>query len=248
MSAVFWGRDLRARLEFGRTVMALRDSGLRAAALALRAGLVFRGGLSLGRRLSLGRSLSLGAGLVLVGGMAPGAAHAETAAPTATTATYGNWTIGCSMAAQADGSGAAQVCEMTTRLNLKGKDGQPRPLLAISIGTPPGAKAPRLMLQVPTDVALREGVTLSLDQTTAAATDATVAKPQDVLAQLTYLTCTPQGCVADTDGSAELFDRLKTVKTLNVTFSSVAGAKKIMVPVSLDGFGDGFAALSANSK
>ena len=194
---------------------------------------------------SILRTVALMAGL----GLGLGLAHAETAAPSATTATYGNWTIGCSMVAQADGTGAAQVCQMTTRLNLKGKDGQISPLLAITIGTPPGAKLPRLVLQVPTDVALRAGVTLSLDQAGAAAgTDPAAAKPQDALADLTYLTCTAQGCVADTDGSADLFAKLKAVKTLNVTFTALAGARKIMVPVSLDGFGDGMAALGANTK
>ena len=107
--------------------------------------------------------------VALMAGLGLRLAHAETAAPSATTATYGTWTIGCSMVAQADGTGAAQVCQMTTRLNLKGKDGQISPLLAITIGTPPGAKLPRLVLQVPTDVALRAGVTLSLDQAGAAA-------------------------------------------------------------------------------
>ena len=176
------------------------------------------------------------------------AAHADTAAPTATTATYGNWTVGCSTVAQADGSAPAQACEMTTRLNLKGKDGQVRPLLAISIGTPPGAKVPHLAVQVPVDVALREGLVISVDKPGAAGADPAAAKPQDVLAQLTYLTCAPQGCVADTDGTAEILAKLGAVKTINVTFTALAGSKKIVVPVSLDGFGDGLAALQANTK
>ena len=187
--------------------------------------------------------------VAVLAGLALAPAFADAAAPTATTATYGNWTIGCSMATQADGTGAVQVCQMTTRLNIKSKDGKVSPLLAIIIGTPPGAKVPRLMLQLPTDVALRETVTLSVDQADAATgTDPAAAKPQDALAELTYLTCTAQGCVADTDASADLVAKLKAVKTVNVTFTALAGTRKIMVPVSLDGFGDGMAALGANTK
>ncbi len=173
------------------------------------------------------------------------AAHAETATPTATTATYGNWTVGCTMAAQADGSAPVQVCQMVTRLNLKGKDGQIQPLLAISIGTPPGAKGPHLSVQVPTDVALRDGLVISVDKGPA---DAAAPKPQEALASLTYLTCAPQGCVSDTDATSDLLAKLATLKVANVTFTVLAGAKKIVVPVSLDGFGDGLAALQANTK
>lgn len=176
------------------------------------------------------------------------AARGETTAPTATTATYGNWTVGCSMVAQADGTAPVQACEMTTRLNLKGKDGQVRPLLAISIGTPPGAKALHLAVQVPTDVALREGVAISLDKPAAAGADPAAQKPQEALVQLSYLTCAAQGCVADTEGTGDLMTKLAAIKTLNVTFTAIAGAKKIVVPVSLDGFGDGLAALQANTK
>ncbi|MBI1172338.1 hypothetical protein GC209_13130 [bacterium] len=197
-------------------------------------------------RLAAGIAAALAAGLALTPVLADTAPTSTAPPPTATTATYGNWTIGCSMMAQADGSGSAQVCQMTTRLNLKGKDGQMRPLLAISIGTPPGAKVPTLVLQLPTDVALREGARLSFDK---AGGDANAAdKPQDVLADLTYLTCTPQVCVANTEDAATLLARLKGAKTLNVTFTALQGGRKIMVPVSLDGFDDGMAALGANTK
>lgn len=179
---------------------------------------------------------------------AGGAVLADTAPPTATTATYGAWTVACNVVPQADGSPAKPLCQMTTRLNLKGQDGQMHPLLAFTIGTPPGAKAARLALQVPTDVALRAGVTISLDQPAAAGADATAPRPQEDLLQLTYLTCAPQGCIADSDGSADLWTRLKAVPSANVSFTALAGQKKIVVPVSLDGFTAAMAALDANAK
>ena len=175
-------------------------------------------------------------------------AGADTAVPTATTATFGAWTVACSMVAQADGSAQKQFCQMTTRLNLKGQDGQMHPLLAFTIGTPPGSTVARMALQVPTDVALRDGMSISLDEPVAAGADPNAAKAQAVLIDLTYATCTPQGCVADADGNAGLWGKLRLVKTANVGFTALAGMKKILVPVSLDGFGDAMAALEANAK
>lgn len=170
---------------------------------------------------------------------------ADTTTPTATTATYGNWTVSCALMAQADGSAPGQMCEMTTRLNLKAQDGQMKPLLAWTIGTPTGAKVKRLALQVPTNVALREGVSISQDKP---GSDAAAEKPQEALADLTYVTCTPQGCVADADAPDALLASLGKTKTANVSFTLLQGGKRIMVPVSLDGFGDALAALEANGK
>lgn len=188
-------------------------------------------------------------GLAAAMALAGFAAAADTSVvPTATTATFGAWTVACNMAAQADGTAAKQLCQMTTRLNLKGQDGQMHPLLAFTIGTLPGGKVARMALQVPTDVALRDGLAISLDKPGVAGADPNAAKDQDVLLALTFITCNPQGCVADADGTPDLWDKLKTVKSVNVGFTALAGMKKILVPVSLDGFGDAMAALEANTK
>jgi invasion protein IalB len=188
------------------------------------------------------RMRNMGLVLALLAGFPAGA---ETSTPSATTATFGAWTVVCNLVAQADGTAPKSLCEMTTRLNLKGQDGQMRPLLAWTIGTPPGAPAPRWALQMPTNVALREGVGISLDK---AGADAAAPKPQVEIAALTYLTCTQQTCVADGEAKAALLAKLKAAKTANVSFTLLQGAKRIVVPVSLDGFGDALAALEANGK
>ena len=187
-------------------------------------------------------------GIFGLGLMLASAVAADTAVPTATTATFGAWTVACSMVAEADGSAPKQFCQMTTRLNLKGQDGQMHPLLAFTIGTPPGGKVARMALQVPTDVALRDGVAISLDKPPAVGADVNAVKDQDVLLALTYATCTPEGCVADADGSDALWGKLKAVKSANVGFTALTGMKKILVPVSMDGFADAMAALEANAK
>jgi invasion protein IalB len=54
--------------------------------------------------------------------------------------------------------------------------------------------------------------------------------------------------VADADGSADLWAKLKAVSSANVSFTALQGQKKIIVPVSLDGFTAAMAALEANGK
>jgi invasion protein IalB len=173
---------------------------------------------------------------------------AQTAEPSSTTATYGNWTVSCGMAAAAPGDSAqVKVCEMTTRLDLKGKDGQARPLLQVAIGQPPGSDTARIVLQVPVEVALREPVAVSLDQQPATG-DAQQPVPQEVLLSATYLACSAAGCLADAPLAAAVVGRLKAAKAVNVTFTSLNGGKHITVPVTLTGFGDAATALGLAVK
>ena len=148
---------------------------------------------------------------------------AQTAEPSATTATYGNWTVTCGSAAVAGAATAQKICQMTTKLNLKGNDGQVRPLLEIALGMPPGGDAPRFVFQVPIDVALREAVVVSVD----AQADAADPKPQTDLLTASYFACTPAGCIADAALKSDVIAALKSAKTTNVTFTALAGAKKI---------------------
>ncbi len=171
-------------------------------------------------------------------------------APTATTATFGDWTVSCTIAASTDAATPAKLCEMTTKLNLKGNDGQLHPLLQIAIGQPPDAAVARIVLQLPVDVALRDPVALSVDKVTAAPTaDApTTLAPQDDLLSASYLACAATGCLADAVLPGDVLARLRKAKTLNVTFTSISGPKKITVPVSLNGFGDALIDLGLAAK
>lgn len=164
---------------------------------------------------------------------------AQTAEPSATTATYGNWTVTCGAAVATGAATAQKVCQMTTKLNLKGNDGQVRPLLEIALGMPPGGDAPRFVVQVPIDVALREALVVSVDAATAGADP----KPQTDLLTASYFACTAAGCIADAVLKSDVIAALKVAKTTNVTFTALAGTKKITVPVEMTGFGDAWAAL-----
>lgn len=164
---------------------------------------------------------------------------AQTAEPSATTATYGNWTVTCGEAVVAGSEAPQKVCQMTTKLNLKGNDGQVRPLLEIAIGLPPGGDALRIVLQVPIDVALREALVVSVDAQTSGAEP----RPQTDLVTASYFACTPAGCIADAVVKAAVMEALKAAKTTNVTFTALAAAKKITVPVEMTGFVDALTAL-----
>lgn len=162
---------------------------------------------------------------------------AQTAEPSSTTATYGNWTVTCS--AVAETSPPVRACQMTTKLNLKVEDGSLRPLLEIAIGLPPGAKAMRIVLQVPIDVALRAPIMISVD----AGAGGTVPMPQTDLLTASYFACTSAGCLADADFIPEASAVFKKAKTVNVSFVALNGGKKITVPVEMTGFADAWGAL-----
>ena len=177
-------------------------------------------------------------------------AFGEAAQPSSTSATYGNWTVNCSVVVpqQAEVNSAPQACEMVTKLNLKGDDGQLHPLLQIAIGQPLDDGNARIVLHVPGDVALREPIVISLDTTPATDSDTQQPRPQTVLLNAFYLACPPSGCIADAVLSPDIMASLQTTKTTNVTFTALTGAKKITVPVDMTGFVDAVAALNELAK
>ena len=71
---------------------------------------------------------------------------------------------------------------------------------------------------------------------------------QEVLVSATYLACSPTGCLADAAMAADLIGRLTAAKTVNVTFTSLNGGKRITVPVPLTGFGDAAGVLGLAQK
>lgn len=160
---------------------------------------------------------------------------AQSAEPSSTSATYGNWTVSCVQTAD------QKVCQMVTKLNLKAADGQLRPLLEIAIGQPPSGGDLRIVLQVPMDVSLREAVVVSID---AEGADPEVSpKPQKDLISASYFACVPTGCIADAVLDGASLTSLQGAATMTTSFTALNGAKKISVPVPLDGFGDAWAAL-----
>jgi invasion protein IalB len=180
--------------------------------------------------------------LVLV----PAAVAAQTAEPSSTTATYGSWTVTCATpAASGEAAASEKICQMTISLSVKGTDGQVRPLIEMAIGQPLGGEGPRVVVQVPIDVALREPVVISVDAEGGDGTQ--TPKPQTELVTASYFACVPTGCIADAAVSADTVAALKTAAATNVTFTALAAAKKITVPVPMTGFVDAWAALGLSA-
>ncbi|NBZ86250.1 invasion associated locus B family protein [Stagnihabitans tardus] len=135
-------------------------------------------------------------------------AWAET--PQQTTATYDNWTVVCQ----------GPACEAVTRLNVKGQDGQLRPLLSMSF-----ASGQSLRLQLPLGVDLTAAPEVRTDPPTA----------------LRWKTCVAAGCLAEAvlepATVKQMTAKLEEVVVRFVALGPEAG-KTIEVPVSLKGFGD----------
>jgi invasion protein IalB len=168
---------------------------------------------------------------------------AQTAEPSSTTATYGNWTVTCATVSAEGATAAQKTCQMTTKLNLKDADGQLRPLLEVAIGQPLGGEGARIVVQVPLDVALRQPLIVSVD-----ADASQTPKPQTELVSASYFACVPQGCIADAALTADVIATLQQSATTNLTFTALAGSKRITVPVAMTGFGDAWAALGLPSR
>ena len=146
------------------------------------------------------------------------AAPAFAEAPQQTTATYDNWTVICQV------QGAVQACEAVTRLNVKGQDGQVRPLLSMSLAKAASGQSLRLQLPLGVDLTAAPGVR----------TDPPLV--------LQWKTCVASGCLAEAQVEAAALDRLEEVVVSFVALGPEAG-KVIEVPVSLKGFGDAVKAL-----
>ncbi len=145
--------------------------------------------------------------------------------PQATTATYDNWTLGCQT------QGEAQSCQIVTRLNVKGGDGQLRPLLAMALLTTDAGRA--LRIELPAGVDLRAAARL----------DASGVEGQDPLAVFGFLTCGPGICLAETQATEELIDLMVKAEAMDISFALFDGGKVVRVPVSLIGFGAAVAGL-----
>ncbi len=176
----------------------------------------------------------VGAGLFFAAG------QALADAPQSTTATYGDWILHCAAApAQSDAASAkapadtAKVCEIEQTIRLR-QTGQA--ILKIALGKAKADAPTTLVLEVPTGVLLRPGINLSLG-------DAPKEKPD--LAE-SYVRCTPQSCLADSEVSSALSKDLMAGKTMIVEFVDGSG-KRVRVPTSLNGFASAFQALFPDS-
>jgi invasion protein IalB len=146
-----------------------------------------------------------------------------TASARETETTYGAWTLRCDSVPGFDHQG----CVMLQSLVLK-TGGQP--VLQFAIARPPGDGKPTVLVSLPLGIALPPGISIRIDDGRAA--------------NFPVERCEPDGCRAGMILREATIAQLARGKQLTITFYD-GSHQPIDVPLSLDGFAESFAALSA---
>lgn len=169
-----------------------------------------------------------------------GPALAQAVKPQSTTEQYGTWSVNCRMTDLADAQVAAaepaRHCELKTSVNLRAEDGTQRRLIDVALGQKPDQQAFSMVVQVPPGAYLRDAVTVVLDPPK-------IATKAKALAELTYVSCAPNGRFAESSLSDTQLKLLQTAATARVEFVG-AQRNRIGVPLSLIGLKDALAALA----
>ncbi|WP_187326820.1 invasion associated locus B family protein [Martelella lutilitoris] len=174
---------------------------------------------------------------------AASAQQSEPVAASDTTVSYGDWSQHCMLvqiqkADEKEPGPPQRVCEATQTLNVQQQDGgQVQRILTVAVGSLPGVDAPRLVVQTPSNVDLRAGVSFTVGGEPAGqpvkggAVGSTDAGKE---LKMTYVTC-GQVCAADMELSAAQLKELKETKSASVTFKIMNG-QQIALPLSMKGF------------
>lgn len=137
---------------------------------------------------------------------------------------FGNWLIRCGPS----GSETERDCFLFQNLVLK--EGGQR-VLQVAVGFVDNAPEPIALLSLPLGISIPPGASISIDQ-------------QDDL-DLQIERCEANGCRAGLKLNAELIQKFKDGAGLAVTFHD-GKRRPIEVPLSLEGFRDGYLALLDN--
>jgi invasion protein IalB len=135
--------------------------------------------------------------------------------PQATTETYGDWIVICSVAP------AGTVCEADSSLNVRGQQGA---IARIAFAKPAKDRAMRLVVQTPVSISIAPGVKVE-------------AQPGKSAVALAYRTCTPGGCFADADTTSEQMQAFRAAAAGEggrITITDATG-RALELPVSFRG-------------
>ncbi len=174
---------------------------------------------------------------------AAGAQQSEPVAASDTTVSYGDWSQHCMLvqiqkADEKEPGPPQRVCEATQTLNVQQQEGgQVQRILTVAVGALPGMDAPRLVVQTPSNVDLRSGVTFTIGGEPAGQPVKGGAVGQGAAGKdmtMTYVTC-GQLCAADMELTADEMKELKAAKAASVSFRIMNG-QEIALPLSMKGF------------
>lgn len=138
---------------------------------------------------------------------------------------FGAWSLRC----EQPGTNV-KACIMFQNLVLK-TGGQP--VLQFAIGIAPGDANPTVLVSLPLGISLPPGITISIDQ----------GKP----ATFPVERCEPDGCQAGMKLREQTIEQLRGGKALQITFYD-GERQPIPMPLSLNGFGSAFDALTEASQ
>ena len=155
------------------------------------------------------------AGLLLA---AAGTVSAQT--PRLTTATYDDWTERCEML------NGVKTCEIEQTSQVQGQ-----PFSQVAIGRPSKGEPLRIVVQVPINVWLPTGVSLTADD-----------KDQAIVAA--FKRCVGGGCYADVDLSDETIKKLRARTEKGKLLFKDAAQRDVTVPISFKGFAPAFDAMA----
>ena len=150
-------------------------------------------------------------------------AGAQAQTPQRTTATFDDWTVRC----ETQGTPPVKNCEMVQAVTAQGQNS---PVTQIAIGRATPKDPVKVVFQLPVNVWIAAGVKLFFD-----------AKTPPLAANFRW--CTPPGCFADLDLTADQIKRLRTVTAQGQFVFKDSGQRDVKIPVSFKGFGQALDAL-----
>jgi invasion protein IalB len=144
------------------------------------------------------------------------AATAATAqAPQRITATYDDWTMSCSKAAE-----SPKTCEM---VQIQTLEGQGSPVGQITIGRATKDGPLKLVIQVAPNVSLDAGLKFTSDE-------------KEPALPATFRWCTNTRCLAERDLSADAAAKLRKITEPGKLEYKEANQRDVVIPVSFKGF------------
>jgi invasion protein IalB len=156
---------------------------------------------------------------------APAPASPATEAPQRTTASYGDWVLQCETQT---GPPVQKICDMAQTTQVQGKN---LPFSRVALARPEKNQPVKLVVQVPINVTVAPNVRLQIDDTDAGVT-------------VRFARCLPLGCFAEFDLKDEEMKKLRAASgNGKLTFADSTN-HEVAIPVSFNGFGQAFEALS----
>ena len=137
----------------------------------------------------------------------------------ATTAVYNDWTLRC---ANTKPPSPQKTCEMEQSAQAEGKM-----ISRVSIELPAKGQAVKLVVQVPVNVSIADGVKIKIDEK-----DSGLAGP--------FTRCGPRGCFATVALNDEAIRRFRSAVAPGRIVFLNAGGQETAIPMSFKGFGPAF--------